>query len=153
VGEKCYQKKCVEDLFWQDPVTDLTWENQGSTTAYFLPDAIAYCQNLSLLGFDDWRLPDIDEARTLIRDCAGTQKSGSCQVSESCPDCYSDNCCNCGDGCHFPPELGEKDCASVGAYWTTTFNKDGLYWIVHFGDACLMQGNYQQHLARAKCVR
>ncbi len=44
--------------------------------------AINYCKNLNEDGYSDWRLPNIDELRTLIQNHSGTQTGGTCQISE-----------------------------------------------------------------------
>jgi len=41
-----------------------------------------YCENLDEDGFSDWRLPDIDELRTLVHNHSGTQSGGTCRISE-----------------------------------------------------------------------
>jgi hypothetical protein len=46
-------------LWWQDPVIEsaMTWV-----------DALAYCEDLELAGFDDWRLPTAKELQTIVDD-------------------------------------------------------------------------------------
>ncbi len=51
---------------------DMDWER-----------AVMYCEDLEEDGKTDWRLPTIDELRTLIRNCKITATGGSCEVSES----------------------------------------------------------------------
>ena len=51
---------------------DMDWER-----------AVEYCEGLEEGGKTDWRLPTIDELRTLIRNCKITAVGGSCEVSES----------------------------------------------------------------------
>jgi hypothetical protein len=50
---------------WTDPATGLTWtkEDNGSNVDWY--QAIAYCTNLRLGGYSDWRLPTIDELRDI----------------------------------------------------------------------------------------
>ena len=59
--------------------------------------AVSYCENLDESGHNDWRLPNIDELRTLILNHSGTKTGGSCKISEkearleirySSDDCY-----------------------------------------------------------------
>ena len=45
-------------------------------------EAKQYCENLDEGGHNDWRLPNIDELRTLIKNHSGTQSGGSCPISE-----------------------------------------------------------------------
>lgn len=41
-----------------------------------------YCENLDEDGFSDWRLPYVDELRTLVKNHSGTQSGGTCRISE-----------------------------------------------------------------------
>ncbi|MBP5406944.1 DUF1566 domain-containing protein [bacterium] len=80
---------------WVDPDTYLIWENPmgNQGTGGVGPthtQAAAYCENLVLAGTDDWRLPTIDELRTLVRGVSTTMTGGKCPTSESCTD--QDSC-------------------------------------------------------------
>ena len=46
-------------------------------------EADAYCKNLKEGGYSDWRLPIIDELRTIIKDCDRTGIRGECRISEN----------------------------------------------------------------------
>jgi len=46
---------------WTDPDTGLTWTKQDNGSDVNWDQAKAYCSNLRLGGFTDWRLPTIDE--------------------------------------------------------------------------------------------
>ena len=50
-----------------DTVTGLIWTKEYSGTVIW-QNALAYCENLSYAGYTDWRLPNIDELKTLIDD-------------------------------------------------------------------------------------
>jgi len=48
-----------------------------------------------------WRVPTIDEVRTLVRGCAAIEDGGACPVSTSCyvqDDCLTSSCDGCGTG-------------------------------------------------------
>ena len=47
-----------------------------------LNDAISYCKNLNEAGHSDWKLPNIDELRSLIIDSEYTEIGGKCKISE-----------------------------------------------------------------------
>ena len=50
-----------------DNITGLQWQDDALVTATWL-SAIQSCENLSLDGFNDWRLPNIKELSTLVDD-------------------------------------------------------------------------------------
>jgi hypothetical protein len=95
-------------LCWQEPPEDTTWDWAG---------AAAYCDGLSLGGHGpgSWRMPDIDELRSLIRGCPATETGGACAVTEGCldDDCWTSDCNGCVvlggpamGGCYWPDWLG-----------------------------------------------
>lgn len=63
---------CNNELQWSEIYHDewLDWN-----------DAINYCKNLNENGYNDWRLPNIDELRTLIQ-VPQTITGGACQISD-----------------------------------------------------------------------
>lgn len=64
-------------VYIQDP-DESAWTN-----------AFNYCENLSDGGYDDWRLPTIDEIRTLIQNCPATEPGGACDLEkEDHSSCY-----------------------------------------------------------------
>jgi hypothetical protein len=65
--------KKIGNLEWSDrSPEEMTWNL-----------AKQYCKNLKEGGFTDWRLPNIDELRTLIKNCPKTEPGGECKVSEN----------------------------------------------------------------------
>jgi hypothetical protein len=54
-------------LMWQRDTADVNADGQ-STVEDFVPwcDALAYCENLSLAGHDDWRLPNVRELQSIV---------------------------------------------------------------------------------------
>ncbi|KHK01057.1 hypothetical protein NY78_3598 [Desulfovibrio sp. TomC] len=49
-----------------DTTTGLIWEKTASAASKSWAEALAYCQNQTVDGYTDWRLPDIMELRTLV---------------------------------------------------------------------------------------
>ena len=58
-------------LEWSDNIVEGDWF-----------DAQLYCERLEEKGEKDWRLPTIDELRTLVTGCEATQPGGYCKISE-----------------------------------------------------------------------
>ncbi|MBP5591611.1 DUF1566 domain-containing protein [bacterium] len=50
-----------------------------------------YCEDLDYLGYTNWRLPDIDELRTIVSYSDNVKTNGLCKVSEK-EGCLSENC-------------------------------------------------------------
>jgi Protein of unknown function (DUF1566) len=48
-------------LTWTDPATGLTWAKKDNGSDLDWHEATAYCAKSRLAGFDDWRLPSLEE--------------------------------------------------------------------------------------------
>ena len=69
-------------------------------------EAVAYCENLDELNYSDWRLPTVDELRTLIQHCPNHESDGPCTMTDKCltnpSGCeFSSENCSC---CDFAPD-------------------------------------------------
>jgi uncharacterized protein (TIGR02145 family) len=63
-------------------IDDNTWSPLSSGTMNW-EEAADYCENLSVCGHDDWRLPNIDELRKLVKNCRKIAPEGECRISEN----------------------------------------------------------------------
>ena len=138
---------------------ELVWSERFSKAGTWAT-AVNYCGNLKEGGYDDWRLPTIDELRTLIKICPKTERGGSCKVSEKNA-CLADNCfsqdCYCGenkeDG-HYS-KLGDGDGVWL---WSSSGNSDDpeRFWYVSFASGMvgsLVKEGYEGDDDSVRCVR
>ena len=49
-----------------DSVTGLQWQDDINSSTTTWQTAITYCEDLSLEGHDDWRLPNLNELKSII---------------------------------------------------------------------------------------
>ena len=50
----------------RDTDTSLEWQDDKVSDRMYQDDAIRECENLVLEGYDDWRLPNINELKTIV---------------------------------------------------------------------------------------
>ncbi len=146
---------------WTDPTTKLTWENPSTPPGCSWQDAVDDCTALSACGLTDWRLPTIDELRSLIRGCAGTVTGGACPVHVGSSASDFTSSCYCTKfsgpspgGCFWDPVFGERCGFSSLLYWssseTAVTNKTA--WAASFFDARLLPP-FKTDKQRVRCVR
>jgi hypothetical protein len=58
---------------WTDPATGLMWAKKDNGAAINQKGALNYCRLLSLAGFKDWRLPEIDELAAIYDPSANAE--------------------------------------------------------------------------------
>jgi hypothetical protein len=124
-------------LCWQNPPTDrqLDWAS-----------ATAYCRALDVgeFGPGSWRLPTINELRSLIRGCPATESGGSCGVSDSCcsASCVHPNGDTMTNVSCWAPGCGEAQGGpgAGGAYWPAELRgPDGIYFTSSLCPGCSPQ--------------
>ena len=146
-GEEC------EIVFpYTDTETNLTWSAKSSSSMYW-ENAGSYCENLTDGGYTDWRLPDIDELRTLIQECAGTESGGSCGVTTSClsySDCWSSDACY---SCSSDSTGGHSNFGDAAYLWSSSASDSTDYfWYVDF-DYGRVDHDYKTTNNYVRCVR
>jgi hypothetical protein len=111
-------------LMWQRDTADVNGDGQ-STGQDFLPwcEALAYAENLSFAGHDDWRLPNVRELQSIV------------------------------DYGLFNPSIDPVFGAFSFAYWSSTTHAlfPGSAWIVHFD--CGGVGGVQGGVYYVRAVR
>lgn len=88
-----------------DQATSLTWMQTDSQQALGWLDALAYCENLSWAGYDDWRLPNAKELHSILDYSRSPDTSNTAAINslfQSTP---------------FTNEAGQPD---YGYYWSST---------------------------------
>lgn len=136
-------------------VGGLEWSDI-SETIYGFEKAVDYCKQLKEGGHSDWRLPTIDELRTLIQNCSKTESDGKCKMDgiKSWQQ-YLDEC-ECGNrdnNAGYYSKLGDDD--NVWLWSSSPLSGDGeegRMWGIYFGggsmgDSSIACGHY------VRCVR
>ena len=119
------------DLMWMasnSTVDGKMWSSLSSDSMDW-DSAVSYCNNLTECGYSDWRLPNINELRTLIKNCSGSQTGGLCPAKD--PDCLSSNCTNLDCFCEdrrnnggYYSRLGDDDNVWL---WSSSIRSDSPY--------------------------
>ncbi|MBO4710404.1 DUF1566 domain-containing protein [bacterium] len=143
-----------------DSTSHLTWSKKADTT-YTWSDAGTYCSNLTEGGYSDWRLPNISELRTLIKNCSGTQMpGGSCGVidtgnsSTSClsSSCWTESACY---SCSSDSTGGHSKFGEIGWFWSSSTRSDTTdnAWFVDFNDGSVGSSYNTNGSHYVRCVR
>ncbi len=133
-------------------------------------DATDYCSGL---GFG-WRLPNINELRTIIKGCLETVTGGICGVID--PACLEMACCGGGGiscwvldtdckcvlsggpgegGCYWEAGVWNDPDSGESPYWSSSPIIDylDLVWAVSFKSGIVYQSSSVDNVAGARCVR
>lgn len=122
----------------RDSSTKLVWSAKSSGTKT-ITNAIAYCDGLNEGEYTDWRVPNIDELRSLINGCSNTKVGGKCKVSLSggCLSGLDRYCVGYGYGSDYSSSCGGdncpclcycNDCGSTSAATISKFNDVESLW-------------------------
>ena len=159
---------------WTDPESGITWsflkkykndklagmdpnlnDDKGWGWLFEWEEARSYCSKLKEGGFNDWRLPTIDELRTLIQNCPATETGGKCKVSEkndcldSHDECYSPADCTC----RFD-STGKYSRLGDGNIWLWSHSElPGQAWIAGFGYASVLSDGKSGGTTNFKTIR
>ena len=108
-----------------DTCTGLMWQRVQSPVTSLWCNAIAYCENLTLAGYDDWRLPNARELHSIVD-----------------------------FGRHSPalhPVFGTG--STINWTSTTTLNRRDQAWVVHLGFGDVGFGDKDSHRCSVRAVR
>ena len=178
--ENGMSKACACDYYtiWCDDTTGLCWQSPQKDAYNYddigviSQDAVRYCEDLVIDGYDDWRLPNIDELRSLIRGNPDTMTGGDCPITEgSGLDDYDNATCRGATehhqgpgpgGCYWPAELegtcDKQDPFALGhplEFWATNpAANDPEHWIAFVSFENGTTGfNHVHSFGDVRCVR
>ena len=124
-----------------DGATGLMWQLVPDENVMTWNDAVAHCEALTLAGHDDWRMPTLDELRSVVRGCPVTMPGGDCPTDDECTnwDCWDSICTGCdlhmgpgADGCYWPDPFA----GACEAYWSSIILDGGKSaWMLYFKKA------------------
>lgn len=124
---------------------NLQWSEKAPNTMNW-NDAVEYCKNLNEGDHNDWRLPNIDELRTLIQ-APQTISGGKCPISEKAGKLSSEDWSKA--DCAGISKLGDRD-----FFWSSSVlsgNPDDA-WLVVFDFGDVGDGN-KSGSYYVRCVR
>jgi photosystem II stability/assembly factor-like uncharacterized protein len=169
---------CAYYSAWCDPTTGICWQDPQKD--YLTPDypgivsydAERYCEELVALGYEDWRLPDINELRSLIRGNPDTEfPNGICPMwdGSTFEDGQNTSCFGGSDGngpgiegCYWPESLNgschRPDPATHGIhpleYWAVGAASNRPDWIASvLFDLGAVTYNHINSLGEVRCIR
>jgi hypothetical protein len=148
---------------FRDPTTGLVWQLRGELPRAWSVIAKGYCRRLKHAGADDWRMPTIDELRSLVRGCKRTASRGRCRLRQRCSAearCFSGNCRGCGkkatdrpDRCYWPAAFGKRCERVIWSCTTDRGRKVPVNWYLDFSTAGLIKGLWKRQVSSVFCVR
>ena len=139
----------------KDYETGLMWSAKSSAPSTYT-DAVNFCTGWSEGGFNNWRVPTIDELRSLINGCSNTAVGGLCKASAtngclSSKNCFTEETClSCGTTtASIISKFGDSE-----RFWSSSMDgDDGLkFWCVNFSKGSVFVYTNNSN-ANVRCVR
>lgn len=126
-----------------DTITGLTWQkNASQDSVYTWAEAVNYCKDLSFLGYQNWRLPNVRELESLI-----LRRPFSSNPTEHSTKARID--------LNFFPELDDCNEHLCYVYWSSTtinaYYHDNAFYVQFYDGSISADGKWKTFSAR--CVR
>jgi hypothetical protein len=132
----------LDSMWIEDTVHERVWALAMPDGPMNQDDAWDWCESQSFPPYDGWRVPTIEELRTLVIDCPATAPGGACGILDDCTDpttcggAACDGCTTYGggiNGCYWP--FVGQEC--LQALWSTTASPSG-FWGISFAQGAPM---------------
>lgn len=128
---------------------DFYWSEIAPTKMNY-SEAQNYCRRLKEGGISGWRLPAIDELRTLVQNCPGTMPGGACRVSAA-GGCLASHClsssCQCGSN-----NSGKYSVFGDSVYlWSSSQSGERAY-VIDFSRAGI-NSQYSGNKQNVRCIK
>ena len=127
-----YHARCIREIKKPTKIGNLLWSDNAKMNWL---DAKKYCENMKGGGRSDWRLPDLDELRTLVQNCPGTETGGACKASEK-SGCLSGECWTSEDcaSCPSDPSGKYSKLGDTDWFWSSSTTSDNTLdaWGINF---------------------
>ncbi len=133
-----------------DAASGFAWSAKTSHSKVW-SEAVFYCENLEEGGVKNWRLPNIDELRTLVQDCYGTVTGGECRVSDE-RNCLSyDLCWSTFCLCSFDESGKYSRFGDSGGLWSSSEAGEEGAWYINFYEAEIVDVHKQNSYV-VRCI-
>ena len=125
------------DVICIDRVYGLEWQKETSASYMKWSAAISHCENLNYNSKTDWRLPNINELRSLLINCSEAQFGGECGVYYPDDLGFSSGECQCSGNNSSYSAIGNE--VNGDNYWgmiwsnSTVKNDPDYAWVVTYG--------------------
>ncbi|HSA33668.1 MAG TPA: DUF1566 domain-containing protein [bacterium] len=159
VGEEKFKiLKKGGDKIIVDKTTKLMWTTDIEGKVDLL-GAIDKCSTLTYGGFTDWRIPKLNELRTIVEGCQKIEPNGACQIVPFTSEMLSRGQCSCWEEkgetykkCFWNEKYFGKFCEPVVAIGTADACQGACYFVIDFSTSGLGTSHYSNKY-KLFCVR
>jgi hypothetical protein len=117
-------------------INDLMWETESQKMDWY--SALKYAEKLNIHGYSDWRLPTIEELKSIIQNCGGIVNSDKNKANTQYQNCYKN-----------------KGFKITDWYWSYNSVSGNIpnAWVVHFSSGSVSSDHHKYSSRYFKCVR
>lgn len=154
------KKSCTfqSNSTWLDASTNLTWTVAQVAQNRNFQGALDACASLRLCPDVKWRLPTIDELRTIVRNCPNVERGGACRVMNGCGDrsaCVM-NCSACSsDSSSGDPKFRIEQLVGYAWEWSSSvvLNDPDSVWMLAFNTGDIGSISRDSTSPAVRCVK